>query len=113
MVMKKPYIPEKGDIVWLDFDPQAGHEQRGRRPALVISKKPYNEKVGLGIFCPITSKQKGYPFEVPVEGEIINGCVLSDQVKSLDWRIRNIEYIEKINEENTEKVIEYIKVIIE
>ena len=111
MVKSKNYVPDKGDIVWLDFDPQAGHEQKGRRPALVISQKVYNEKVGLGILCPITSKEKGYPFEVKVNGKKINGCVLSDQVKSLDWKIRNIEFIEKVNEEVIEKVIDILKVI--
>lgn len=113
MVKSKSYVPEKGDIVWLDFDPQAGHEQRGRRPALVISQKSYNEKVGLGIFCPITSKGKGYPFEVKTMGKKINGCVLSDQVKSLDWKIRNIEFIEKSNNEVVDMVVEILKVIIE
>uniref|UniRef100_A0A7C3IH62 Endoribonuclease MazF n=1 Tax=Gracilinema caldarium TaxID=215591 RepID=A0A7C3IH62_9SPIR len=113
MVSQKTYIPERGDIVWLDFDPQAGHEQKGRRPALVISQKAYNKKVGLGIFCLITSKEKGYPFEVQVTGNTIKGSVLSDQVKSLDWRIRNIEYIEKIDIASLERVIEYIKVIID
>ena len=113
MVKSKNYIPEKGDIVWLDFDPQAGHEQRGRRPALVISHKSYNEKVGLGIFCPITSKEKGFPFEVKAIGKKIIGCVLSDQVKSLDWKIRNIEFIEKTNDEVIDRVVEIIKVIIE
>jgi mRNA interferase MazF len=113
MVKSKNYIPEKGDIVWLDFDPQAGHEQRGRRPAIVISQKAYNEKVGLGILCPITSKEKGYPFEVKIVGKKINGCVLSDQVKSLDWRIREVEFIERANDEVIDKVIEIIKVIID
>ncbi len=113
MVKSKNYVPDKGDIVWLDFDPQAGHEQRGRRPALVISHKTYNEKIGLGILCPITSKEKGYPFEVKVEGKKINGCVLSDQVKSLDWKIREIEFIEKANNEVVDRVVEIIKVIIE
>lgn len=113
MVKSKNYIPEKGDIVWLDFDPQAGHEQKGRRPALMISHKEYNEKVGLGILCPITSKEKGYPFEVKVEGKKINGCVLCDQVKSLDWKTREIEFIEKANNEIVERVVEIIKVIID
>jgi mRNA interferase MazF len=113
MVKSKNYIPERGDIVWLDFDPQAGHEQRGRRPAIVISQKAYNEKVGLGILCPITSQEKGYPFEVKIVGKKINGCVLSDQVKSLDWRIREVEFIEKANDEVIDKVIEIIKVIID
>jgi len=112
-MVKTSYIPNRGDIIWLDFNPQLGHEQRGRRPALVLSYKKYNEKIGLGIFCPITSKEKGYPFEVKILGKKIKGCVLSDQIKSLDWRIRNTEYIETINDELLKEVIDKIKVIIE
>ena len=113
MVKTKNYIPERGDIVWLDFNPQLGHEQRGRRPALTISFKEYNGKIGLGLFCPITSKVKGYPFEIEVIGKAINGCVLSDQVKSLDWTARNIEFIEKIDEDKMNDVISNILVLIE
>lgn len=81
--------PERGDLVWLEFDPQAGHEQAGKRPALVISPRAYNAKVGLALLCPVTSRAKGYPFEVALpEGLGISGVVLSDQVKSLDWRAR-------------------------
>ena len=112
MVAPTGYVPAKGDVVWLDFDPQAGHEQKGRRPALVISQSPYNEKVGLAIFCPVTSKEKGYPFEVKLTGKTIIGCVLSDQVKSLDWKIRNIEFIEKAHKDVTDRVIELIKLIL-
>lgn len=107
------YIPSKGDLVWLDFTPQSGHEQKGRRPAIVLSQKIYNQKTGLAIFCPITSHIKGYPFEVILENQSIQGCVLSDQVKNLDWKMRNCEFIEKIKTEITEKVIENIKLIIE
>jgi mRNA interferase MazF len=83
------YIPDQGDIVWLQFNPQAGHEEAGRRPALVISPKEYNRKVGLALFCPVTSQVKGYPFEVLLPaGLAASGAVLSDQVKSLDWRVR-------------------------
>lgn len=113
MVKKAEYIPEKGDIVWLDFKPQKGHEQRGRRPALVVSYKAYNEKIGLALFCPITSKEKGYPFEVLVDGNKIHGCVLSDQVKSLDWKMRNVEFIEKLEKERLTEVITKILVMIE
>jgi len=112
-MVSSSYIPNRGDIVWLDFNPQLGHEQRGRRPALVLSYKTYNEKIGLGIFCPITSKEKGYPFEVKLIGKKIKGCILSDQIKSLDWKIRDIEYIEKIKDEDIDEVLEKIKVIIE
>ena len=113
MVKSKVFIPDRGDIVWLDFNPQLGHEQRGRRPALTISFKEYNEKIGLGLFCPITSKIKGYPFEVEILGKKINGCVLSDQIKSLDWTQRNLEFIEKIDEENLNEVIGNLKILIE
>lgn len=85
------YIPDAGDLVWLEFDPQVGHEQKGRRPALVISPASYNDKVGLMLCCPITTKAKGYPFEVEVVSKEVSGVVLSDQVKSLDWRVRRAE----------------------
>jgi len=111
-MVSKSYIPERGDIVWLDFNPQLGHEQRGRRPALTLSFKAYNEKIGLALFCPITSKVKGYPFEVELDLKKIKGSVLSDQIKSLDWRERNIEFIEKIEDKKMEEVIEKIEVII-
>jgi mRNA interferase MazF len=112
-MVESSYIPGRGDIVWLDFNPQMGHEQKGRRPALVLSHKAYNEKIGLGIFCPITSKVKGFPFEVKARGVKIDGCVLSDQIKSLDWKVRKIEFIEKIDEESLKEVLDKIKVIIE
>lgn len=92
MVKKK--APDRGDVVWLNFTPESGHEQAGKRPALVLSPRTYNEKVGLAIFCPVTSQVKGYPFEVLLNGKI-KGAVLSDQIRSLDWVARNSEYIEK------------------
>jgi len=113
MVKTSKYIPDRGDMVWLDFNPQIGHEQRGRRPALVMSYKIYNEKIGLAVFCPITSKEKGYPFEVKVVGGKINGSVLSDQIKSLDWKVRNIEFIEKIEDDLFEEVLLKFKTLIE
>ena len=83
------YIPDRGDAVWLTFDPQAGHEQAGRRPAVVVSPRRYNGRSGLALFCPVTSQIKGYPFEVVLPSELpIGGAVLSDQVRSLDWRAR-------------------------
>jgi mRNA interferase MazF len=85
--MAVAYLPERGDLVWLQFNPQAGHEQAGRRPALVISPKSYNRLVGLALFCPITSRPKGYPFEVLLPQDLaVEGAVLSDQLRSLDWR---------------------------
>ena len=87
--MAANYVPDRGDLVWLQFDPRAGSEQAGRRPALVISPKSYNRKVGLALVCPITSRIKNYPFEVPLpKGAGIEGVVLCDQIKSLDWRAR-------------------------
>jgi len=87
--MAKPpaYVPDRGDIIWIDFNPQAGHEQAGHRPALVLSPAVYNAKVGLLIACPMATKLKGYPFEVPIAGTS-PGAALADQVKSLDWRAR-------------------------
>ena len=86
--MVKPFIPDAGDIIWLDFDPQASHEQAGHRPAVVLSPAAYNDRVGLLLCCPMTTKIKGYPFEVLIAGSR-QSAVLSDQIKSLDWRKRN------------------------
>lgn len=91
------YIPQRGDIVWLNFNPQIGREQAGRRPAVVLSPGSYNGKVGLLLACPITSQVKGYPFEVAIPAGLkIRGVVLSDQVKSLDWRSREAEFVGRL-----------------
>ena len=90
MVTQNVYIPRRGDAVWITLIPQAGHEQSGRRPAVVLSPEAYNAKVGLALFCPVTSQAKGYPWEVRIpDGLSISGVVLADQVKSLDWRSRS------------------------
>jgi len=113
MVDPKGYIPEQGDIVWLSFNPQAGHEQMGRRPALVLSPAAYNKKVGLAIFCPITSQVKGYPFEVLIpKGVKASGAILSDQVKSLDWKIRDVEFICCLPEEFTRVVMKKLNTLL-
>lgn len=98
--MTAAYVPDRGDLVWLEFTPQTGSEQAGRRPALVISPKAYNAKVGLALFCPVTSRVKGYPFEVvlPVGSGVI-GVILADQLKSLDWRARKAKLIERASYE--------------
>jgi mRNA interferase MazF len=94
-----PYVPERGDVVWIHFNPQAGHEQAGRRPALVISPGAYNARVGLALLCPITSQVKGYPFEVGIPaGHGVSGAILADQVKSLDWKARNADFLERVPE---------------
>ena len=92
--MRKPgYVPEQGDLIWLDFDPQAGHEQGGRRPAAVLSPKAYNQLIGLALVCPVTSRVKGYPFEIVLpDGLAVSGVALSDHVKSQDWRARHAEF---------------------
>ncbi|PLR86714.1 endoribonuclease MazF [Bacillus sp. V33-4] len=108
-----PYIPERGDLVWLTFTSQTGHEQAGRRPALVISPKAYNGKVGLALLCPVTSKVKGYPFEVILPQDLpIEGAVLSDQVKSLDWQARQAMFICSTPKEIIEEVQGKIELLI-
>ena len=87
------YVPRRGDVVWLNFDPQAGHEQAGRRPAFVLSPEAYNRKTGLFLACPITSKLKGFPFEAALPaGLAVTGVILADQIKSLDWKVRRAEF---------------------
>jgi mRNA interferase MazF len=94
MVSPGAYVPERGDVVWITLSPQAGHEQAGRRPAVVLSPAAYNGKVGLAMLCPITNQIKGYPFEVLIPaGLTVGGVILADQVKSLDWRARKAEFI--------------------
>ncbi len=91
--MAAPHVPDRGDIVWVDFDPQAGHEQAGRRPALIVSPQSYNQKVGLVLLCPITNQRKDYPFEVSLPKALkVAGVLLADQIKSMDWRARHAEF---------------------
>ncbi|MDO8691264.1 MAG: endoribonuclease MazF [Dehalococcoidia bacterium] len=105
--MAAEYAPSRGDVVWISLNPQAGHEQAGRRPALVVSPVAYNRKVGLAILCPITNQVKGYPFEVMIpSGSGVTGVVLSDQVKSLDWRDRHAELICRLAGETVLEVME-------
>jgi len=105
------YIPDRGDIIWLKFDPQKGHEQKGRRPGIVLSKKEYNQKSNLAIICPITSKIKDYPFEVRINS-IIQGVILSDQIRSIDWKSRNAAFIEKTSEEILKEILENIDLLL-
>lgn len=107
MVSPTAYIPDRGDVVWITLNPQAGHEQTGRRPALVLSPAAYNGKVGLAILCPITNQIKGYPFEVLIPaGLVATGAILADQVKSLDWRARNAELICTLPAETVTEVLQ-------
>jgi mRNA interferase MazF len=110
---KAAYIPERGDAVWITLDPQAGHEQAGRRPALVLSPSAYNGRVGLALFCPITSQVKGYPFEVPLPaGSPVTGVVGADQVKSLDWRARRAARIGAVPEEVVDQVMQRLQTLL-
>lgn len=104
------YVPERGDAVWLDFNPQAGHEQAGRRPALVLSPSLYNRRSGFALFCPMTNQAKGYPFEVTIpKGEKVTGVVLVNQIKSLDWRSRRAAFISSLPDEVVEEVLEKLE----
>lgn len=106
-------MPGRGDAVWLTLNPQAGHEQAGRRPALVLSPSAYNRTVGLALFCPITSQVKGYPFEAVVpSGLKVTGAVLSDQVRSLDWRIRQARFICRLPEALIDEVVKKLGTIL-
>ena len=112
--MARRYVPERGDVVWLQFDPQAGHEQAGKRPALVLSPSAYNGRVGLALLCPITSQRKGYPFEVPLPADLrVQGVVLADQVKSLDWRFRRAERIDKVPQAVLDEAVAKIRALLE
>lgn len=112
--MPARYIPDRGDVVWLQFDPQAGHEQAGKRPALVISPAAYNGRTGLALLCPITSQRKGYPFEVPLPpGLKVQGVVLADQIKSLDWRVRQARRVGTVSAAVIEDAVAKIRVLVE
>lgn len=107
------YVPDAGHIVWLEFSPQAGHEQAGRRPGLVLSPRSYNEKSSVALFCPITSKVKGYPFEVLLPPSMrVTGVVLSDQVRSLDWRARRARFEEQAPAQVVREVKEKLSVLL-
>jgi len=111
--MHRSYCPKRGDVVWLSFTPQAGHEQRGHRPALTLSPESYNRKVGLAIFCPITTQIKGYPFEVRIPpGLKAFGVILSDQVKSLDWQARDAQYCCKLPAATVSEVLNKLGVLL-
>ncbi len=113
MVSSRSYVPKCGDVVWITLNPQAGHEQAGRRPAVVLSPQTYNSKVGLAIFCPITNQVKGYPFEVLLPAGLpIAGAILSDQVKSLDWHARNAELICTLSGEAISEILQKLSTLL-
>lgn len=107
--MIRPYCPKRGDIVWLSFTPQAGHEKAGTRPALALSPDSYNRKVGLAVFCPVTTQVKGYPFEVAIpDGLKVSGVILSDQVRNLDWKARNARFLCSVPPATLHEVLEML-----
>ena len=113
MSSAREYIPDRGDIVKINFDPQAGREQARRRPAIILSPMPYNQKTGLAILCPITNQIKGYPFEVPLPEEMKTiGVILSDHIKSLDWKARDAVFIETVPDELIDEVRAKIEVLL-
>ena len=110
--MVTAYVPEAGDIVFLDFDPQVGHEQAKRRPALVLTDQRYNRASGLAVVCPLTSKRKPYPFALPVKVDKVEGALLVDQLKSLDWAARHAQFHSKAEATLLPKVRKYIAVLL-
>ena len=107
------WTPKRGDAVWIDLNPRAGSEQAGRRPALVVSPRTYNGKVGLALLCPITNRAKGYPFEVAIpDGLKVTGVVLADQLKSLDWRTRKAAFIATLPAGTVEEVLEKVLLLL-
>lgn len=109
----EPYVPDRGDIVWLGFSLQAGHEQSGNRPALVLSPEGYHQVTRPVLFCPIASPVKGYPFEVPlVQASPINGVVLSDQVRNLDWHAREAQFVAKAPTRMLREVLRKLAVLV-
>jgi len=112
--MVRKWTPRRGDVVWLTFSPTAGHEQAGRRPAVVISPEAYNAKVGLALFCPITSQVKGYPFEVALpEDRDVRGVILADQIKSLDYAARKAEFVYHLPDDALAELLGKIRTLIE
>ena len=112
MVGKK-YIPKRGDIVWTNFDPAAGHEQMGKRPALILSPASFNKKILLAMAAPITSRVRGHGFEVPLNGKQIKGVVLSQQIKMIDFVERGLQFVEKAPEDVIIEVLARVRAIID
>lgn len=109
----RSYVPERGDIVWLNFTPQAGHEQAGHRPALVLSPKTYNRRTGMMLCCPLTTQIKGYPFEVLIQSQDVPGVALADQVKSMDWKARRAVYKGRVGAEVIEEALAKARVLLQ
>jgi mRNA interferase MazF len=107
------YVPQQGDIVALNFDPQSGHEQKGRRAAIIISNKVFNQHLGLAFACPITNTKRDFPFHVAVESENITGYIMAEQMKSIDYKSRSIKFIEKANAQTVNDILSIIDSILD
>ena len=107
------YIPEQGDIVILTFDPQSGHEQKGRRPAIIVSNKTFNQYLGLAFACPITSTKRDFPFHIRYDGENVSGHIMTEQLKSIDYRTRKIKFVEKADSETINQILGIVDSILE
>lgn len=110
--MVKEYIPKKGDLVILTFDPSSGHEQQGRRPALIISNEVFNKHVGLAVACPITNTDRNFPFHVKVESENLTGFIMTEQIKSIDYNVRKVKFIERVSDEVMAKVLGIVEGVV-
>lgn len=110
--MVEKYVPQKGDLVILTFDPQAGHEQKGRRPALIISNEAFNKALGLAIACPITSTNRDFPFHVEVDSQNLTGFIMTEQIKSIDYNARKVRFVEKVDKKILNKVLGITKSVI-
>jgi mRNA interferase MazF len=111
-VVKKEYIPKKGDLVILTFNPQAGHEQQGRRPALIISNEVFNKNVGLALACPITNTDRNFPFHIKLSSDNLTGYIMCEQVKSIDFRARDVKFVEKVDEHTLDSVLGIVESIL-
>jgi len=109
--MVKEYIPQKGDLVILSFDPQAGHEQQGRRPALIVSNELFNQHVGLAVACPITNTNRNFPFHIDVANEELSGFIMTEQIKSIDYKARKVKFVAKVNDDILNKVLGIVESI--
>jgi len=106
------YIPKKGDLVILTFDPSTGHEQQGRRPALIISNEIFNKHVGLAIACPITNTNRNFPFHVEVDSDKLTGFIMTEQIKSIDYNVRKVKFVERVSDEVMEKVLGIVESVV-
>ncbi len=111
-MVKAEYIPKKGDLVILTFDPSAGHEQQGRRPALIISNQVFNKNVGLAIACPITNTDRNFPFHVEVASDKLTGFIMTEQIKSIDFNARKVKFVEKVSDDVLEKVLGILESVV-